>query len=182
MATDKAYARLDEANLAADMDAHERSDVAHKVAIAAIKFADLQNQRQADYVFDLDRLTSFEGKTGPYLLYQAVRIKSLLNKARDAGITLEGELIVEEGNRELLLLMTQFPEALQLSINGYAPHHLCEYVFKMAQAFSSFYGNCHILSEADEALKVSRLKLCEMTVAQLEKILELLGIYAPTRM
>ncbi len=182
MATDKAYARLDEANLAADMDEHDRGDVAHKVAIAAIKFADLQNQRQADYVFDLDRLTSFEGKTGPYLLYQVVRIKSLLNKARDAGITLEGELIVEEGNRELLLLMTQFPEALQLSINGYAPHHLCEYVFKMAQAFSSFYGNCHILSEADEALKVSRLKLCEMTVAQLEKILELLGIYAPSRM
>ncbi|CAG0906683.1 unnamed protein product [Cyprideis torosa] len=70
MAKDKATARLNEANLAADMDADERADVADKVAIAAIKFADLQNQRQSDYVFDLDRLTSFEGKTGPYLLYQ----------------------------------------------------------------------------------------------------------------
>ena len=82
MGVEKAQARLDEANLAQDIDEAERADIAHKVAIAAIKFADLQNNRIADYVYlDLDRLTRFEGKTGPYLLYQAVRIKSLLRKA-----------------------------------------------------------------------------------------------------
>ncbi|NQZ14218.1 MAG: arginine--tRNA ligase [Alphaproteobacteria bacterium] len=182
MATEKAEARLDEANLASDMDEEERGDVAHKVAIAAIKFADLQNQRQADYVFDLDRLTSFEGKTGPYLLYQAVRIKSLLNKAKDAGEKIDGDLALGEGDRDLALLLTQFPDSLQLSINGYAPHHLCEYLHKLAQGFSSFYGNCHILSENDESLKQSRLQLCQVTMNQLEKGLELLGILVPARM
>lgn len=182
MATEKAEARLDEANLASDMGAEERADVAHKVAIAAIKFADLQNQRQADYVFDLDRLTSFEGKTGPYLLYQAVRIKSLLNKAKDAGEKIDGDLALDEGDRDLALLLMQFPDALQLSINGYAPHHLCEYLHKLAQGFSSFYGNCHILSESDESLKQSRLQLCQVTMDQLEKGLELLGILVPARM
>lgn len=182
MATEKATLRLDEANLAADMDNEERADVAHKVAIAAIKFADLQNQRQADYVFDLDRLTSFEGKTGPYLLYQAVRIKSLLNKADIAGGEISGDLKIEESDRNLALILSQFPEILNASIANYAPHHLCEYVFKLAQSFSSFYGNCHILSEEDESLKNSRLKLCSMTLQQIEQILELLGILVPSRM
>ena len=182
MANDKAVARLDEANLAADMDEAERADVAHKVAIAAIKFADLQNQRQADYVFDLDRLTSFEGKTGPYLLYQAVRIKSLLKKAVDVGANIDGELSLQESDQNLALLLTQFSDNLQVTVNNYAPHNLCEYAFKLAQAFSSFYGNCHIMSETDEALKNSRLKLCALTLKQLEKALDLLGISAPSRM
>lgn len=182
MAKDKAFARLDEANLASDMDVNERADVAHKVAIAAIKFADLQNQRQADYVFDLDRLTSFEGKTGPYLLYQAVRIKSLLKKAADAGVDIDGTLSLQESDQNLALLLTQFPDSLQVTVNNYAPHNLCDYAFKLAQAFSSFYGNCHIMSETDQALKESRLKLCSMTLEQLSKVLELLGIYVPERM
>lgn len=182
MANDKAVARLDEANLAADMDEAERADVAHKVAIAAIKFADLQNQRQADYVFDLDRLTSFEGKTGPYLLYQAVRIKSLLKKAVDVGANIDSELSLQESDQNLALLLTQFPDSLQVTVNNYAPHNLCEYAFKLAQAFSSFYGNCHIMSETDEMLKNSRLKLCALTLKQLEKALDLLGISVPSRM
>jgi len=182
MAKEKASARLEEANLAKDVSQDERDDVAHKVAIAAIKFADLQNQRQADYVFDLDRLTSFEGKTGPYLLYQAVRIKSLLAKADAAGEAFDGALYLQEHDRDLALLITQFPDVLGITINGYAPHHLCEYAFKLAQSFSSFYGNCHILSEKDDAVRVSRLKLCAMTAEYLEKILELLGIYVPARM
>lgn len=182
MAEEKARDRLAEANLAADMDEAERADVAHKVGIAAIKFADLQNQRQADYVFDLDRLTSFEGKTGPYLLYQAVRIKSLLEKAKAQGIKISAQVQIQEADRNLALLLTQFPDELNSTLKNYTPHVLCEYVYKLAQAFSSFYGNCHILSEQDEALRSSRLKLCEMTVAQLEKILEILGIFVPQRM
>ncbi len=182
MAEEKARNRLSEANLAEDMDEKEREDVAHKVALAAIKFADLQNQRQADYVFDLDRLTSFEGKTGPYLLYQAVRIKSLLKKATDQGYQASDKLVINDADRTLSLLLSEFPDELEGSIRNYAPHHLCDYAYRLAQTFSSFYGNCHILSEKNGDIRDSRLKLCEMTVSQLEQILSLLGITVPVRM
>lgn len=180
MGLEKARERLAEANLAADMDNAEREDVAHKVAISAIKFADLQNQRQADYIFDLDRLTRFEGKTGPYLLYQAVRIKSLLRKADYKNKT--ADFVLQDADRPLALLLTELPEAFDAALKNYAPHHLCDYAYKLAQAFSSFYGNCHILSEENEALKNSRLALCALTCAQLETVLGLLGISIPDRM
>lgn len=183
MAQEKAQDRLSEANLAADMDGDERNEVANKVAIAAIKFADLQNQRQADYVFDLDRLTSFEGKTGPYLLYQAVRIKSLIRKAEGQGVSINNSsLVVEEGTRDLALLLTEFPDAVDLTIRNYTPHVLCDYAYRLAQNFSSFYGNCHILSEEDNKLRNSRLMFCKKTEDYLETILSLLGIEVPKRM
>lgn len=181
MAEERAYVRMEEANLAKDMSTAEKEDVAHKVGIAAIKFADLQNQRQADYVFDIDRLTSFEGKTGPYLLYQAVRIKSLLAKA---GYNLDeiSPLVLRDGDRPLALVLTEFPDAVEGAAKNYTPHMLCDYVYRLAQAFSSFYGNCHILSEEDEILKNSRLALCAMTYQTLETALSLLGISIPQRM
>lgn len=181
MAKEKALTRMDEANLAKDMSAEEKADVAHKVAIAAIKFADLQNQRHADYVFDIDRLTSFEGKTGPYLLYQAVRIKSLLRKAEfgmDDAVPLHMDVV----DRPLALLLTELPDAIDAVIKNYAPHYLCDYAYRLAQAFSSFYGNCHILSEEDKALRGSRLTLCAMTYRRLELALSLVGISIPERM
>ncbi len=183
MAIEKATARLNDANLASEIDEAERADVAYKVAIAAIKFADLQNQRQSDYIFDLDRLTSFEGKTGPYVLYQTVRIKSLLDKAKAQNIVFQdADLIVKEEDRALVLLLGQFPDALTLAIGNYAPHHLCEYIFKLAQAFSSFYGNVHILSEENEALRNSRLLLSQNVAALMEQALKLLGMTVPARM
>lgn len=181
MAEERAYVRMEEANLAKDMSTAEKEDVAHKVGIAAIKFADLQNQRQADYVFDIDRLTSFEGKTGPYLLYQAVRIKSLLAKA-GYEIAETSPLVLQDGDRPLALVLTEFPDAVEGAAKNYTPHMLCEYAYRLAQAFSSFYGNCHILSEEDEALKNSRLALCAMTYQTLETALSLLGISIPKRM
>ncbi len=183
MGIDKAQERLKEAELAQDMDQAERDDIAHKVAIAAIKFADLQNNRIADYVFDLDRLTSFEGKTGPYLLYQAVRIKSLLRKAADQAIDYSGAPIVtENADRPLLLLLSEFPDHFDLAMKNNTPHVLCDYVFKLAQEFSSFYGNCHILSEKDEALRGARLAICALTEKHITLILSLLGIDVPERM
>jgi len=181
MAEEKAQERLSEANLAGDMEQAERDDVAHKVAIAAIKFADLQNQRHADYVFDLDRLTSFEGKTGPYLLYQAVRIKSLLRKAEWAPKD-EPAFTVRDEDRALALLINEMPDYFEASLNNYAPHFLCDYAYKLAQTFSSFYGSCHILSEEDDSVRESRLNLCHLTVQQLELTLSLLGIEVPERM
>lgn len=181
MAENKARERLSEANLAEDADEAERENVAHKVALAAIKFADLQNQRQADYMFDLDRLTSFEGKTGPYLLYQAVRIKSLLRKAEFKN-TDTSTFHIKDEDRALALLLTELPNYVSAALRHYAPHHLCEYAYKLAQEFSSFYGNCHILSEKDECLKKSRLALCALTATQLDLVLGLLGISIPERM
>lgn len=182
MAKEKAQVRLAEVNLADDLSQNERDDITDKVAIAAIKFADLQNQRQADYIFDLDRLISFEGKTGPYLLYQVVRIKSLLRKAAEQDIEISKTLKIDEQGRGLALLIAEFSDVLDLTIRTYAPHHLCEYVYRLAQAFSSFYGNCHILSESDKNLRASRLLLSQKTAFLLEDALALLGIYVPERM
>ena len=184
MGIEKADKRLDEANLAADIDDTERAEIARKVGLAAIKFADLQNQRQSDYVFDLDRMTSFEGKTGPYLLYQAVRIQSLLRKAKEQGldIAVPADLKVDDADRKLALLLAELPDHFANTLKAYAPHILCDYAYKLAQEFSSFYGNCHILSEEDEALRASRLALCEMTHKQLVLLLDVLGISVPARM
>lgn len=181
MGLEKAHARIAEAELAEGMSDAQKKDIAHKVAIAAIKFADLQNQRQADYIFDLDRLTSFEGKTGPYLLYQAVRIKSLLRKAAEQGQE-GGALSIREADRPLALLLTQLPDAFAATLDHYAPHHLCEYAYRLAQQFSSFYASCHILSESDAALRASRLTLCRLTHDTLETVLSLLGISVPEKM
>ena len=178
-AIDKADARLQEADLAQDMSTEEHAEVARKVAVAALKFNELLNQAHVDYVFDLDRMTSFEGKTGPYLLYQAVRINSLLKKAGagDYAITK-----IEEGDKTLALLLAELPDHFEAALKNYTPHVLCEYAYKLAQTFSSFYGNCHILSEKDDALRSSRLALCAQTYKQLELVLSLLGVEIPERM
>ncbi len=181
MGVEKAGARLEEADLAQDMDEGERADIAHKVAIAALKFADLQNNRIADYMFDIDRMISFEGKTGPYLLYQAVRINSLLRKAGAQGLK-PGDFVVEDADRSLALLLTELPDVFAGALRGYTPHLLCDYAYRLAQEFSSFYAACHILSEEDEALRASRLALCALTHAQLTLVLDLLGIKVPERM
>jgi arginyl-tRNA synthetase len=181
MAKEKAFMRMQEAHVAQDMPEAEKSDVAHKVAIAAIKFADLQNARQVDYVFDLDRLTSFEGKTGPYLLYQAVRINSLLKKADYTGNGTDG-LIIHDVDRPLVLMLSELPDSIDAALKNYAPHYLCDYAYRLSQAFSSFYGNCHIISETDPALRASRLALCAQTLKRLELVLGLLGIDIPERM
>ena len=177
----KALARLDEVNLAEEITPDEREDIANKVAIAAIKFADLQNPRQSDYIFDLDKMTGFEGKTGPYLLYQAVRIKSLLKKASQENFK-NAPLKIEEQDRNLILLMGEFSDTLDLTMTHYSPHYLADYLYRLAQAFSSYYGNVHILSENDEALRHSRLLLIEKTSAYLTQGLALLGIEIPERM
>jgi arginyl-tRNA synthetase len=184
MGLDKARTRLAEAQIAADLNADEHADIAQKVALAAIKFADLQNQRQSDYVFDLDRMTAFEGKTGPYLLYQAVRIKSLLRKAQSQNFRISElqNLKITDADRSLALLLTEFPDHFAAALSAHAPHILCEYAYRLAQGFSSFYGSCHILSETDENIRSSRLWLCARTAQQIESILGLLGIQTPERM
>lgn len=180
LAKDKAAERMKEANLAQDLSEKEWNDTARMIGVAAIKFADLLNQAHVDYIFDIDQMTSFEGKTGPYILYQAVRIKSLLRKA--GAIDETAPFVLQEGDRALALLMTQLPEVFAIALKNYTPHVLCEYAHRLAQEFSSFYGNCHILSETDAVLKASRLQLCRMALAQLVLLTGLMGIDIPERM
>lgn len=181
MTRDKARERLHEAGLGAELDPEAFEDTAHKVAVAALKFADLQNFRGTSYVFDLDRFSSFEGKTGPYLLYQAVRVKSILRRAADEGVE-GGEITVSEpAERDLVLLLDAFDQALADAYDKKAPNFLAEHAYKLAQAFSKFYAACPIMT-AEPVVRASRLALAETTLRQLEQALDLLGIEAPDRM
>ena len=182
MALEEAGRKLGAANLPDDMDAAERADVARAVAVAALRFADLQNTRTTNYVFDLDRFTSFEGKTGPYLMYAAVRIKSLLRRAEAEG-NAPGEIVVgHDAERALVLALDGFGAALLGAREKRMPHILCEHVFGLSQAFSGFYGALPIANESDPALRASRLALATAVLRQLEAGLGILGIDVPERM
>jgi arginyl-tRNA synthetase len=182
MMTAEAMARLTEAGLAADYPAEERDDIAKKVGIGALKFADLSNQRQSDYIFDLQRFTRFEGKTGPYLQYAAVRIRSILRKAEEQGFAVGEPAIHSPEERKLVLQILALPDAMAAAEGKRAPNILAEYVFELAQTFSRFYSEHHIMSETNAALRASRLGLSKLTLEVLTKVLDLLGIEVPARM
>ncbi len=180
-AEEKARQRLKENEIGADFSADEFEDVAHKVAIAALKFADLSNFRGTSYVFDLDRFMSFEGKTGPYLLYQAVRIKSILRRAESEGVK-QGPIAIEhDSERALSLALDAFDGALRAAYDKRAPHFLAEHAYSLAQAFSAFYTHCPIMA-SEGAVRASRLALAAATLRQLNLTLSLLGIDVPERM
>ncbi|HRO31871.1 MAG TPA: arginine--tRNA ligase [Brevundimonas sp.] len=182
MAVDKARERLHEARLGDDLPTEEFEAIAHKVAVAALKFADLSNARTTSYVFDLDRFMSFEGKTGPYLLYQAVRIKSLLRKAADQGAVLGAIVVAEPAERDLALTLDAFDQAVSDAYDKRMPHLIAEHAYRLAQSFSKFYAACPVLVAPDEATKASRLTLSKAALDQLEIALDLLGIETPDRM
>ena len=182
MTTEKARERLKEARLGGDLPEGEFEDIAHKVAIGALKFADLSNARTTSYVFDLDRFTSFEGKTGPYLLYQAVRIKSLLRKAADQGAEAGEIVIAEPAERDLALTLDAFSTAVSDAYDKRMPHLVAEHAYRVAQSFSKFYAACPVLAPGHEATRGSRLALCAAALLQLETALRLLGIQTPERM
>jgi len=183
MALEEANKKIEEGGrLSADIGSEERARIGELVARAALRFADLQNTRTTNYIFDLERFTSFEGKTGPYLLYQAVRIKSLLRKAAAEG-SVAGKIKIESDvERALVLTLEGFDLALSLTRDKRMPHILCEHVYNLAQSFAAFYGAHKIASEPDADLRASRLGLCEAVANQLSLGLDLLGIEAPERM
>jgi len=182
MAKAEAEKRLAEQGIAEDFSAEERSEIARKVGIAAVKFADLSNHRTTDYIFDLERFSKFEGKTGPYLQYAAVRIQSMLRKAREQGFETGAPAAHSPEERRLILQLLSLGDCLAGAEDKRAPNMLCEYAFELAQNFSRFYGAHHVLSEADSALRASRLGLCALVLAVLTGVLDLLGIEIPERM
>jgi arginyl-tRNA synthetase len=182
MATDKARARLEEAGLGQEGSAEEREAVARAVGIAAIKFADLSNLRTTNYIFDLDRFVAFEGKTGPYLLYAAVRIKSMMRKAKEQGVA-PGEIFIgADEEAALVRALDGFALAASEAYDKRSPNYLCDHAFTLAQAFSKFYANCPVLGAEDDTVKASRLALAALTLKQLETVFSLIGIDAPERM
>lgn len=182
MMTAEAEARLNEAGLASEYPAGERAEIARKVGIGALKFADLSNHRQSDYIFDLARFTRFEGKTGPYLQYAAVRMQSILRKAQAEGLEPGCPAVLSPEERTLALQILALPDALETAEARRAPNVLCDYVFSLAQAFSRFYSEHHILSEANAELKAARLGLCLLTLKFMTRVLGILGIEIPERM
>jgi arginyl-tRNA synthetase len=174
--------RMAEAGVAQAYPEAERSEIAKKVGVAAVKFADLSNHRLSNYVFDVEKFTRFEGKTGPYLLYAAVRIQSILRNVEQRGYVAGPLLAPTEPEEELMLLLAQLPDALRTAYQERAPNFLCEHAYAVAQAFSRFYQQCHILSEADEARRGSWISLARLCLLELTELLSLLGMEVPERM
>ena len=182
MATAEAEKRLAEQNIGADFSPQERAEIARKVGIATIKFADLSNHRTTDYIFDLERFSKFEGKTGPYLQYAAVRIQSMLRRAKEQGFEPGTPAIHSPEERRLILQLLSLEDTLAAAEDKRAPNMLCEYAFELAQNFSRFYSEHHVLSESDAGLRAARLGLCALVLVALTRILALLGIEIPERM
>jgi arginyl-tRNA synthetase len=165
-----------------ELDETTRVELAVDIALAAIKYADLSTERQRDYVFDLDRMLAFEGDTGPYLQYAHARIRSIF---RRLGGTWSGDGVAftlgSQAERHLALGLLAFPEAFDMAFVSLQPHRLCNYLFDLAQRFTTFYEACPVLSSTG-ALRDERLALCELSSRALALGLSLLGINAPDQM
>ena len=178
-----AFERMSESKIAVGYPVKEVEEITSKVAVAALKFADLSNPRTSDYVFDIDRFTSFEGKTGPYLLYARARIRSVLEKAAASGGAEAGPIAIEaREERDLALALANFADAHRDAYDKRLPHILCDHAFGLAQAFSKFYAACRIADEEDAGARASRIALVQAVAKQFDRIFDLLGISAPERM
>ena len=157
---------------------------AEEVGLAAIKYGDLSNQASKDYIFDVDRFTSFEGNTGPYILYTIVRIKSILKKYAENGGVLDGTIRPAENDAEksLMLQVVKFNEVIDNVYKETAPHTLCAYIYDLANDFNKFYHETKILAEEDEEKKKGYLALLTLAKKVLETCIDLLGFTAPERM
>lgn len=164
----------------------DRRSIAEAVAVAAIKYADLSNDRVKDYVFSLDRMVAFEGNTGPYLLNAVVRIKSIFRKGVERGaipadLASHAVLPEEPSEKTLALQLLRYPATLEAVAESMEPHRLCGFLYELAGAFMRFYEQCPVL-EGEEAVRASRLRLCKLTERVLEDGLHAIGIPTLERM
>lgn len=179
---DEMYRKIREGR---EMSEEEARQVADLVAISALLYGDLSNQASKDYIFDVDRFTSFEGDTGPYILYTIVRIKSILAKYKEQGGNPEElQLRVASGDAEKALMMelVQFNAMMQSAAEEMAPHKVCAYIYDLANAFNHFYHETKILGEEDEAKREGLLALLVLTRNVLETCIHVLGFSAPEKM
>ncbi len=163
----------------------EAKATAKIVGLAAIKYGDLSNQASKDYVFDVDRFTSFEGNTGPYILYTIVRIKSILNKYTVEGNKLDGLCIAgadSGGEKALMLEAAKYNDVMTVAYEELAPHKICAYIYDLANAFNRFYHETKILAQEDTKKKESYIALLILVKEILEACIDVLGFEAPERM
>ena len=167
------------------MDEAEAKETAKIVGLAALKYGDLSNQAAKDYVFDIDRFISFEGNTGPYILYTIVRIKSILGKyeAQNPGIKAETILpAVSDAEKTLMLELSKYNDVMENAFAETAPHKICQYIFDLSNAFNSFYHDTRILAEEDKARQAGWIALITLVKRVLEACIQVLGFEAPSRM
>lgn len=163
----------------------EAMETAGMVALSAVKYGDLSNQASKDYIFDIERFTSFEGDTGPYILYTIVRIKSILAKFRESGGSLAKaslQAAASASEKELMLALTGFNAMMENAYEEIAPHRVCAYIYDLANAFNHFYHETKILTEEDQGKKEGYIALLVLTRDVLETCIDLLGFAAPERM
>ena len=180
---DKMYEKI---STGREMSEEEAKKVSKTVALSAIKYGDLSNQASKDYIFDTERFMSFEGDTGPYLLYTVVRIKSILKKFAENGGDLEScnimSTITNTSHKNLLKKLTGYNEMMEGAFEELAPHRICAYLYDLANVFNSFYHETKIISEENEEIKKSYIALLKLTLGVCEDCMECLGFEAPDRM
>lgn len=180
--TEEMYRKITENH---ELSEEEAKNTAKLIALAALKYGDLSNQASKDYVFDLDRFTSFEGDTGPYILYTIVRIKSILNKYKEQGGSPEtAELMdaVSASEKDLMMQLAGFKSTMESAGAELAPHKICAYIYDLANAFNRFYHETRILAEEDEKRKEGLIALLVLTKEIMETCIDVLGFSAPDRM
>lgn len=167
-----------------DMDKDMIDDAAAKISLAAIKYGDLSNQASKDYIFDVDRFTSFEGNTGPYILYTIVRTKSLLAKVKAQNITVDEKSAIEpadsKSETDVMLALTKWSETVNAAFEEHAPHKICQFVYELSDTFNKFYHENKIVT--NEKQRDSYIKLSALVGKVLETAIDLLGLEAPERM
>lgn len=169
-----------------DMDKDMIDDAAAKISLAAIKYGDLSNQTSKDYIFDVDRFTSFEGNTGPYILYTIVRTKSLLAKVKAQNITVDEKSAIEpadsKSETDVMLALTKWSETVNAAFEEHAPHKICQFVYELSDTFNKFYHENKIVTNENEKQRDSYIKLSALVGKVLETAIDLLGLEAPERM
>ncbi|MDR2024833.1 MAG: arginine--tRNA ligase [Hungatella sp.] len=178
-----AYEKIMENRTVSEKEAEETSKI---VGMAALKYGDLSNQASKDYVFDMDRFVSFEGNTGPYILYTIVRIKSILVKYQGLEDKYQGEerilAAASEAEKDLMLQLSRYNEIMETGFTELAPHKICQYIYELANAFNRFYHDTKIISEEDKKRQASWIRLIRLTKDVLNACIGVLGIEAPERM
>ena len=169
-----------------DMDKDMIDDAAAKISLAAIKYGDLSNQASKDYIFDVDRFTSFEGNTGPYILYTIVRTKSLLAKVKAQNVTVDEKSAIEpadsKSETDVMLALTKWSETVNAAFEEHAPHKICQFVYELSDTFNKFYHENKIVTNENEKQRDSYIKLSALVGKVLETAIDLLGLEAPERM
>ena len=164
----------------------EAREISAKVGLAALKYGDLSNQASKDYIFDIERFASFEGNTGPYILYTIVRIKSLLAKYKEQGGVLNDDTKLlapaNESETGVCLTLSRFADMMETAYKELAPHKICQYIYELSESFNHFYHETKILLEEDEERKASYIKLLSLVQKVLESCIDLLGFEAPDKM